>query len=182
MPSGAGVTVLRLPLRVTGTQSLCYDSDDNARLACILETDHCQPDLEATTGRVLQADLRHRDCKWPVPRRGPRLVPRNRDCIVLVCVRCSKERRCRPAAVKGQRNCAAARQKPQLTDASALLFSKISRNETGGHPLCAGAMSAGRLRCVRLSKREDSALRMGRQPCLARAASSCLFSNAASSA
>ena len=33
-----------------------------------------------------------------------------------------------------------------------------------------------------LSKREDSALLMGRQPRLARAASSCLCSNAASSA
>ena len=41
-PSGAGVTVLRLPLRVTGTQSLCYDSDHNARLARILVTDQCQ--------------------------------------------------------------------------------------------------------------------------------------------
>ena len=47
-PSGASVTVLRQPLRVTGTQSLCYDSDDHARLARILVTDHCQPDEAAT--------------------------------------------------------------------------------------------------------------------------------------
>ena len=93
MPSGAGVTVLRLPLRVTGTQSLCYDSDDNARLARILVTDPCQPDLEAAAGRALQADLRRRDCQWLGSRRAPRPGPRNRDCTVLVCGLCSEGRR-----------------------------------------------------------------------------------------
>ena len=67
MPSGASVTVLSLPLRVTGTESLCYDSDDNAaaRLVRIIVTDHCEPDLEAAAagGRALQASLRRRDCQ-----------------------------------------------------------------------------------------------------------------------
>ena len=101
MPSGSGVTVLRLPLRVTGTQSLCYDCDDKARLARILVTDHCQPDLEAAAGRALQADLpvRRCDCQWPGSWRAPRPGPRNRDCIVLVRCRHSEGRRCRPAAV-----------------------------------------------------------------------------------